>query len=138
MRVFLDSSALAKRYIREKGSDMVEEILQKTSSLGLSVLCFPEIVSALNRRTRESSLTEKEYRLAKQALHQDISDADIINLIPRIVGKTILLLETEDSRTLDAIHIASALEWKAELFVTADINQCRSAEHAGLKTECVS
>lgn len=137
MRIFFDSSALAKRYIREKGSSTVEQILRKTSSLGLSVLCIPEVISAMNRRKKESLITEAEYHLTKQALLQDASDADIINLIPRIVGKTIFLLETEDLKTLDAIHVASALEWKAELFVSADVRQSKAAQNAGLKTEVV-
>ncbi len=48
LNVFFDSSALAKRYIEEKGSDQVQAILSSASALAVSVICIPEIVSALS------------------------------------------------------------------------------------------
>jgi hypothetical protein len=64
LNVFLDSSALAKRYIEEKGSDQVQAILSSASALAVSVICVPEIVSALCRRRRERKLSTEEYRNA--------------------------------------------------------------------------
>ena len=137
MKVFLDSSALAKRYIQETGSEKVELILKQASSLGLSSLCPVEIISAMRRRRRELSLTKDQYLLAKQALVDDARDAEIVNVIPRVVGKAIAILEKEQLRAIDAIHIASAIEWKASLFVSSDKKQLAAASHAGLKTELV-
>ncbi|MBP1602748.1 MAG: hypothetical protein H6Q06_2899, partial [Acidobacteria bacterium] len=53
MNVFMDSSALAKRYIEEPGSEVVEEILSSAASLGVSVICLSEVISALCRRRRD-------------------------------------------------------------------------------------
>ena len=50
MKTLFDSSAFAKRYVDEDGSQEVDEICQATSILAVSVLCVPEIVSALNRQ----------------------------------------------------------------------------------------
>ena len=80
MNVFLDSSALAKRYIDEAGSDRVQEILVSADSLGVSVLCVPEIASALCRRRREGHLTRQQYFAAVQALMDDIEDASVLGL----------------------------------------------------------
>lgn len=137
MKVFFDSSALAKRYIRERGSEKVELILSKAASLGLSSLCPVEIISAMCRRRRELNVTKDQYLLAKQALVDDARDAEIVNVVPKVVGKTIAILEKEALRTIDAIHIASALEWKASLFVSSDKKQIAAASRAGLKTELV-
>lgn len=137
MKVFFDSSALAKRYIREKGSEKVETILKKASSLGLSSLCPVEIISALCRRRRELALTKDQYLLSKQAIIDDARDAEIVNVVPRVVGKAIAILEEANLRTIDAIHIASALEWKADVFVSSDRRQLSAAVAAGLKTESV-
>jgi PIN domain nuclease of toxin-antitoxin system len=60
LNVFFDSSALAKRYINEKGSDRVQVILSSASALAVSVICVPEIASALCRRRRERKLSTKE------------------------------------------------------------------------------
>jgi predicted nucleic acid-binding protein len=49
VKTFFDSSAFAKRYIEESGSQNVDALCQEAGEVGLSVLCVPEIVSALNR-----------------------------------------------------------------------------------------
>ena len=48
MRLFLDSSAFAKRFVNEAGSQDVERLCSLADELALSVICVPEIVSALN------------------------------------------------------------------------------------------
>ena len=61
LNVFVDSSALAKRYFEEKGSDQVQAILSSASALAVSVICVPEILSALCRRRRERKVSTGEY-----------------------------------------------------------------------------
>ncbi|MFC1497567.1 type II toxin-antitoxin system VapC family toxin [Verrucomicrobiota bacterium] len=135
MKAYLDSSSFAKRFIEEPGSNKVEAICSEASDLGLSVLCVPEIISALNRRKREHILTQAQYNAAKRRLIKDVRDADIINLTTSVVGSSIAILETSPIRTLDAIHIACALEWEAELFVSSGKRQLNAAKQAGLKTK---
>ena len=50
MKTVADSAALAKRYVREQGSEELETVLGETSDLGISVLLVPEVISSLNRR----------------------------------------------------------------------------------------
>ena len=135
MKAYLDSSAFAKRFIDESGSDIVEAICTDATSLGLSVICVPEIVSALNRRRRERTLNQKQYGEAKQRLLDDVRDADIINLTPAVIGAAVRVLEASPVRAMDALHIACALEWGAELFVSSDRQQLSAAKQAGLKTQ---
>lgn len=134
MKAYLDSSAFAKRFIEETGSDAVESVCARASELGLSALCVPEIVSALNRRLRERTLTQAQYREAKRHLLEDVRDADIIDLTPSVIGSAIMVLEGSPVRAMDALHVASALEWGADLFVSADTQQLSAARRAGLKT----
>jgi predicted nucleic acid-binding protein len=137
MKTFLDSSAFAKRFVDEAGSDSVEETCAQASELGLSVICVPEIISALNRRRRERSLTATQYAEAKQRLIDDVRDADIINLAVSVVASSIGVLEESPVRAMDALHIACALEWGAQLFVSSDKKQLSAARRAGLKTHAV-
>jgi predicted nucleic acid-binding protein len=137
MKTFLDSSAFAKRFVDENGSDKVEETCAQASELGLSVICVPEIISALNRRRRERSLTAAQYDKAKQQLLDDVRDADIINLAVSVVGSAIGVLEARPVRAMDALHIACALEWGAQLFVSSDKKQLSAARRAGLRTHAV-
>ena len=137
MRTCVDSSAFAKRFSEEEGSAKIEDICFHAAELGLSVLCVPEIISALNRHRREGNLTAAEYRQAKQRLIEDVSDADIIQLTPSVVATSIEVLESGALRGMDALHIACAIEWGAELFVSSDKAQLAAAKKAGLSVKTV-
>ena len=137
LNVFLDSSALAKRYIEEKGSDRVEAILSSASVLAISVICVPEIVSALCHRRRERKLSTEEYRNAKASVLSDINDATLIGITEEVVAQAVALLEHFPLRSADALHVACAAEWSTDLFVSADDPQCRAARAHGLKVEAV-
>lgn len=137
MKAYLDSSSFCKRFIEEDGSDGAETTCAQASRLGLSVLCVPEIVSALNRRKRERTLTAAQYDEAKRRLLDDVRDADIINLTAPVIMSAIRILETSPVRALDALHVACAVEWGAELFASSDDRQLKAAKRAGLKTRLV-
>src|SRR4030043_1560056 len=100
MKVFFDSSAFAKRYIMEPGSDKVEKICSQSAMLGLSSICLPEIISALSRLRRRSVITEGQYESAKQALLKDLEDALICNITPSVIRQSIHILDTNRVRTL--------------------------------------
>lgn len=134
MKTIFDASAFAKRYIEETGSQTVDDICQRTTSLALSVLCVPEIISALNRLVREKRLSRQDYFTTKRSLSEDVADAVIIELTPDVVSRSILLLENHDLRAMDAIHLACALEWGADEFVSADERQVKAARKSGLNT----
>ena len=133
MKVLFDSSSFAKRYIEEKGSQKVEDVCQQTTSMGASVILVPEIISGLARYKKENKLSSHNYNLAKSKLLHDVKDAQIINLTPKVIARSITLLEHNSLRTMDALHIACALEWEAEYFVSSDKRQIKAARKAGLK-----
>jgi predicted nucleic acid-binding protein len=137
VKLFLDSSAFAKRFVEETGSQEVEVLCSRANELCLSVVCVPEIVSALNRRLREKTLTRREYAQTKQHLALDVRDTVVINLTPEVIRSSIEVLETAPVRALDALHIACALAWGAELFASADLRQIAAAKAVGLKTRFV-
>ena len=137
MKLFLDSSAFAKRFVEETGSRQVEALCAQADELGLCVLCVPEIISALSRRLREKGLTPQEYSRAKLRLSQDVRDAAIVNLTPEVVQSGIELLENHPLRTMDALHVACAMAWEADLFASADHRQLAAAKKAGLNAKQV-
>lgn len=137
MKLFLDSSALAKRYIAEKGSETVDTLLKEATLLGISVTSVPEIVSALCRKVRERFLNQEQYEKAKRALLADVADAEVIHLVPKVLANAVVLLEKNALRAMDALQIGGAAEWGADLFVTSDKDQFRAATWFGLKVERV-
>jgi uncharacterized protein len=137
LNVFFDSSALAKRYVEEKGSDQVQAILSSASALAVSVICIPEIVSALCRRRRERKVSTQEYRNAKASVLSDLDDATVIAITEEVIALAVALLEQFPLRSADALHIACAAEWSTDLFVSADDRQCKAARAHGLQVEAI-
>jgi uncharacterized protein len=135
MKLCLDSSALMKRYFDEPGTVELAGLLEKATQLGLCVLVLPEVLSGLNRRRREGSLSKDSYRRTKKRLLQDVADVTILHLSPAVIAQSVKLLERYSLRTLDALHIACAMEWGADLFATADKRQLQAARQAGLKVK---
>lgn len=133
MRAFFDTSAWAKRYIRETGSDLVETALRKASEAAVSLLCPPELVSALSRLRRQTLISPSDFARIKDALFADIDDLAVCAVSIPVVEKAIGLLETFPLKTLDALQIACALEWRADLFVTSDRRQAAAAAKSGLR-----
>lgn len=138
MKILLDSSALAKRYIQEKGSDKVIAVCQEADELGISIICYPEIISALNRLKTEKKINKSQYLSAKLNVANDLRDTSICNITEGVVAQVVFLLEENTLRAMDAFHIAAALEWKSDIFVSADKQQLKAAKKAGLKVMEIS
>ena len=137
MKLMMDSSAFAKRYVKEDGSEVIDLFLQRASDLALSIILVPEILSGLNRRLREQFLSASDYRRVKRQLLEDVHDATVLQITPAVISHSVKLLEKNVLRAMDALHVACALEWQAELFVTADKRQLTAARNAGLLTEFI-
>jgi predicted nucleic acid-binding protein len=137
VKTFFDSSAFAKRYIEETSSQVVEALCVAATELALGIICIPEIVSALNRHVRERDLSHQQYEKAKENLWEDIRDAVIVNLTPDVISTCTAILETSPVRAMDALHVACAIRWGAELFVSADKRQVSAAKKAGMQTRLV-
>lgn len=138
MKIFFDTSCYVKRFIEEVGSKETDKIIETANEVGLSIICYPEIISALSSKLRARLISEAVYNELKQDILIDLNDADIINLTVKVLQNTTDLLEKNVLRTLDAIHIASALEWGAELFVSSDYRQVDAAKHADLEVTYIA
>lgn len=132
MRLYLDSSAFAKRFLDEPGSVEVELLCAEAEELGLSVICAPEIISALARCLREGKLSSQQYEMLKKQLLIEIADAISIELAPLTINLTIELLENNQIRAMDAIHVACAIVWGTDVFASSDMRQITAARSAGL------
>jgi len=137
VKIFFDSSALVKRYVPEKGTEEVLSLCGKATELGLSVICYPEIISALCRLRRERRIEGPQYITAKHEIAEDLRDAFLCDIGETTVLQCILLLEENTFRAMDAFHIAAALEWNADLFVSSDVHQIKAAKKAGLTVRAV-
>ena len=135
MRVFLDASALAKRYLVEPGTDTVVEYCRQAEEIILSSICVVEVLSGLHRLVREKKLAPRQYHRLKEDLAADVNQATILDLSPTVIRTAITCLEHSALRAMDVIHVASAKESVCDVFVSADDRQCRAARLLKLRVE---
>jgi uncharacterized protein len=82
VRIFFDSSAFAKRYLAEHGSDEVLQWCDKADELLLSSIALPEIISAMNQLVREDRLSTSQYQSVKGDLINDVVDVPTPSYAP--------------------------------------------------------
>lgn len=137
MRIFFDSSAFAKRYVREAGTDAVLASCERADEVVLSAIAVPEIISAFCRLRREALLTEVIYEQLKRELLADVVDALVCDVAPDVIAKSVEVLEQNTLRGMDAIHVGTAAITRCDLFVSSDARQCDAAARAGLTVQRV-
>ena len=137
MKLAVDSSSFAKRYVQEIGSDELDRFLKSASELAFCVILVPEVVFGLNRRLRGRALTNADYRAVKKQLLDDVRDATVLQITPSAVSRSVKLMEDNVLRVLDALHVACALEWQADLFLTSDKRQFVASTNTGLRSEYI-
>lgn len=135
MRVFADSSAWLKNYLAEPGSARVRARLREAEEVILSVIAWPEAISALNRQRREAGLDAEGYAMAKERIEDDLQYATVVPLTTGVLVRAVRCLENAPLRAGDAIHVATALEAMPDRFISSDHRQCEAARAMGLRVE---
>lgn len=137
--IYLDTSALVKRYVREKGSGRIEEMLLSADMVSTSKLAFPELLSALAKKRRYRDLTEKSFRTAVNRFEEDWRDFLIIDFHDDLFPIIRTLIAKHPLRGADAVHLSSAL-WLAQssrlplVFCASDGQLITAARAEGIET----
>jgi hypothetical protein len=137
--LFLDASALVKRYVREPGTDAVRALFRRTRSIAVSRLSMAEVPAALARRARRKDIDARLARAAATRFLADLADMDVMEIRPRVLARAAELVWESDLRAYDAVQLAAAVELGEQgaapvTFVGADIALLRAATSQGLKT----
>ncbi len=137
MIVYLDASALVKRYVAETGSAEVEKLIGEARAIGTGVLSRAEVSAALAKAARVGYVTSAAAMKAMEAF-----DADWENLIRLQFGEPLAaragaLAWEHGLRGYDAVHLATALVWRETLgevvtVATYDRELWRGAKESGL------
>ncbi len=152
MRVslFLDTSAIVKRYVTETGSEWVVMRCKQTADYAiiLSYATLAEAVTAFCRKARQQDLSQRisdsdrdhYIRLFRQDVEQQYSLVDVTKAVYIHAGDLCCIHKL---RAYDAIQLACALKASDEfvalgktapVFVTADTDLLSIAEAEGLDT----
>jgi uncharacterized protein len=137
MKLFFDASAFVKRYVSEPGSEEVVSLCNGADDIVMSILCPVEIVSAVSRLQREGRVSARQYAAIKAHILSDIRDITLVPIETTVVRNAISALESSPLKTLDSLHVACAMQWKPDYFVSSDIQQIAAAKKIGLKVRQV-
>jgi uncharacterized protein len=133
--IYLDASALVKLFVPEPESDAINEALIGAEDVIISDLALTEMASALGRRLRERRLRIPDVRrLQREAgkLANACSHAELTPPVHRRAERLLLSSRDVALRTLDALHLATALAADAATLVTFDPRLRAAAQAQGL------
>ena len=108
MILFLDSSALVKRYVREIHSDAVLAACEASQTLAVSRLAWVEAHAAFARRERENSQDAPQLQLARQQLKADWAHFLLLEPIQSVLDLAADYADTFALRAYDSVQLASA------------------------------
>lgn len=136
--IYLDTSALAKKYLQESHTEDFLAWEKTHSELHISQLTVVEFRCLLARRERRRELTKQEVEQIFSLFNVELSqNAFILHTISEnSVIKAIDLIEqltTVPLRTLDAIHLSIALDICAVGLATADIVMAEAGQLLSLE-----
>ena len=142
--VYLDSSALVKRYVKEPGTEEVDVIFDRVDSgnarLYLSIWNTGEVAGVIDRYDRKSGA---DYQKCIGTFFNDIerylkSDkVEIINITPLLISTSIEILRKHHIYLADALQIETCKIVGADLLVTGDRGLYNAAIKEGLDAKYV-
>lgn len=139
---YFDTSVLVKRYVREPDSAKAAVLIKRHAVLS-SAIAPLETISGLSRRRSEGDVRARDFAAILTRLRLDRALWTTVEIDADVRGKAEELLERHAVRTLDAIHLASAIVFAINArrsipFITADLRQREAARAEGLNVLWVS
>jgi uncharacterized protein len=101
--VYVDSSALIKRYVAEEGSDQAEALLLADTEWVTGRHTLVEVALAIHRR-----LGDRERGLATTAFERDWERTFVVALDEAVCRRAAEFGIGTGARSLDALHLAAA------------------------------
>jgi predicted nucleic acid-binding protein len=115
MIVYVDTSALVKRYVRESGSEDVTFLLDHAETVGMVVLANVEMASTLSKAIRQGWVDQDAARSAWQDFLGHWPSFARLLVTPSLVEMASRLAWEHGLRGYDAVHLASAVIWQETL-----------------------
>ncbi|MBI3937962.1 MAG: type II toxin-antitoxin system VapC family toxin [Betaproteobacteria bacterium] len=139
MIVYLDASALVKRYVAEAGSLEVDALIGEAQAIGTAVVSRAEVAAAFARAARGGLVTRAAVAKAMEAFNADWEHLIRLQLGEPLAARAAALAWEHGLRGYDAVHLASALVWRETLgeavtVATYDQELRRGAQATGLSS----
>lgn len=115
MILYLDASALVKRYIAENNSEQVNSWIGAAEMVVTGLITRVEVAAAMARAQRMKILTQEEASAALGLFRSEWESFQRLPITENTVIRGDFLACNHNLRGFDATHLASALIWQEAL-----------------------
>jgi len=112
MILYLDASALVKRYVAEPGSTGVNEAISQAKATGTVLVSRAEVAAALAKAVRMDALTREEALASLQVFRNEWLDLVRVQVTELVIARADTLAWEQGLRGYDAVHLAAASLWQ--------------------------
>lgn len=138
MILYLDASALVKRYVLESGSREVVSLIGDAAAAATSAVSRAEIAAAFARSVRLGVLGENDGRRIQRRFTAEWPDLIRIPVTEALVARAESLAWAYRLRGYDAVQLASALAWQDSIgqdvvFAAFDRQLRKAASETGVQ-----
>jgi len=136
--IYLDTSALLKRYIREQGSDELSEWISASPITGTAKITYAEMAAGLAKLKRMQWISSDDAGIAWQNFLEEFPFFAHIEINETVMFLAGDLAWEHGLRGYDAVHLATALIWQEKVgefvqMATFDRQLWGVAKKVGLK-----
>jgi uncharacterized protein len=122
--LYLDASALVKRYVAEEGSEALIGAMGAAAGWAICRVGYVETARAVGLAAGKPAV---------RRLNADWPSFEVVEVDASLAEHAAELTSTEELRSLDALHLAAALLISSELtLATWDVRLHRAAQSQGL------
>ena len=138
MILYLDASALVKRYVSESGTTGVLTLTTEAEAVATSLVSRAEVASALARAVRLGVLDQDGGRRAQRRFSREWPDIARVPVGEALVSRAETLAWAHGLRGYDAVQLATALTWQDSIgqdivLATFDRQLWEAALQAGIQ-----
>lgn len=114
--LYLDASALIKKYLNEKGSQAIASRFESGEKIFTSTLSYGEVHASIGRKFRSRELDRGELTRLREEFESDwLFSLSVLELDLRTMSALPRLVEKYSLRAGDAIHLSAAF-WLIDSF----------------------
>lgn len=108
--LYLDSSALVKRYLREPGTEAVAARFRANERIACSALTYAEILTVLGRKYQDGDLSEADFEAKRDDfVHDWMFSLLVLEVDTRTMSALEAIVKRYPLKASDAVHLAAAL-----------------------------
>jgi len=133
MRIYLDTSALVKRYCEEVGSDVVNDIFESDNEIVTSYWTLAEAIAAIDKKVAKRQISEEERDFVISVLFSDVLNRmTFVKISNEFIEAIIERVLAHHISADDALQLFSCIVSVSQIFLAADKSLIRAAKEEGL------